>query len=156
MGDLIGYFWQLFNQGFDLTGIALFVNRLAVGVFFAISGYHQLFLAERHASLVDTLEDDGIKFIWLFQWLVPLVEFLGGIALIIGFMAPLAGFAILVIMTVAIITDGSKRVIEFAPVDKADALDDVLYLSETTYWIMALIIILAGPGSFSLHNVLMP
>ena len=58
-------------------------------------------------------------------------------------------------MTVAILTDGTKRVASFMPVDKADALDDVLYLSETTYWFMSLFIILGGPGWFSLHRLLL-
>ncbi len=59
-------------------------------------------------------------------------------------------------MTVAILTDGTKRVVSFVPVvlfNKADALDDVLYLSETTYWFMSLFIILGGPGWFSLHRL---
>ena len=123
-------------------------------MFFAISGYHKLFLKSRHEGLVATLKEDGIPMIWLFQWLVPIVEFVGGIALILGLFSAFAAAGIFVIMVVALITDGSKRVVEFAPVDKADALDDVLYLSETTYLVMALITILAGTGWWSLHNVL--
>jgi uncharacterized membrane protein YphA (DoxX/SURF4 family) len=146
-----GVFDILFN-GLDLQGLLLFLNRLVVGLFFAISGYHKLFLKSRHDSLVETLKDDNIPALGFFQWFVPIMEFLGGLALIVGFLAPLAALGILALMTVAILTDGTKRVVEFAPVDKADALDDVLYLSETTYWFMALFTILGGPGWFSLHQ----
>ena len=146
------YVLDLLFNGFDLQGLLLFINRLVVGIFFAISGYHKLFLKTRHEALVETLKDDGIPLVGIFQWLVPFVEFFGGLAILVGIFAPLAGFAILITMTVAILTDGSKRVVEFAPVDKADALDDVLYLSETTYWFMSLFIILGGPGWFSLHQ----
>ena len=64
----------LFN-GFDLQGLLLFVNRMVVGLFFAISGFHKLFLKQRHEALVETLKDDKIPFIGLFQWFVPSVEF---------------------------------------------------------------------------------
>jgi hypothetical protein len=33
---------------------ALTLNRVAIGVFFAISGYHKLFNAARHATLTST------------------------------------------------------------------------------------------------------
>ena len=146
------YAVELLFNGFDLQGLLLFINRMVVGLFFAISGYHKLFLKQRHESLVATLKDDDIPYIGFFQWFVPLVEFFGGLAIIVGIFAPLAALGLLITMTVAILTDGMKRVVEFAPVDKADALDDVLYLSETTYWFMALFIILGGPGWFSLHR----
>ena len=145
----------LFN-GLDLQGLLLLINRIVVGVFFAISGFHKLFLKKRHEALVATLKDDKLPMVAFNQWFVPLVEFFAGIALVIGFLAPLAAIGILVLMTVAIVTDGTKRVHEFEPVDKADALDDVLYLSETTYWFMALFVIIGGPGWYSLHNLLLP
>lgn len=150
MSDLFG----LLFDGLDLTGLLLFINRLVVGLFFAISGFHKLFLQQRHEALVHTLEDDHIPFVGFNQWFVPLVEFLAGLALIVGLLAPLAGLAILIMMTVAIMTDGWKRIPAFEPVDKADAFDDLLYLSETTYWFMALFVILGGPGWFSLHDYL--
>jgi uncharacterized membrane protein YphA (DoxX/SURF4 family) len=37
----------LFN-GVGWTDIALALNRIAVGVFFLLSGYHKLFNAQRH------------------------------------------------------------------------------------------------------------
>ncbi len=71
----------LFN-GFDLQGLLLFVNRMVagrrrvpmpsrVGLFFAISGFHKLFFKQRHEALVETLKDDKIPFVGLFQWFVP-------------------------------------------------------------------------------------
>jgi uncharacterized membrane protein YphA (DoxX/SURF4 family) len=152
MGDFSSGVFNMFFNGLDLPGLILFINRVVIGLFFSISGYHKIFLKQRHEQLVDTLKDDGIPAINFFQWFVPWVEFLAGIALVLGILAPLAAFGILALMTVAILTDGTKRVVEFAPVDKADALDDVLYLSETTYWFMALFTILGGPGWFSLHQ----
>ena len=49
----------LFN-GVGWTDIALALNRIAVGVFFLLSGYHKLFNAQRHVSLVEELKELGI------------------------------------------------------------------------------------------------
>ena len=41
--------------GANAPEAALTLNRVAIGTFFAISGYHKLFNASRHAVLVGTL-----------------------------------------------------------------------------------------------------
>lgn len=131
----------------------LLANRVVVGLFFAFSGYHKLFVAERHEQLVKTLEACGIPFIWFCQWLVPLVELFGGLAVLVGFMAPLAALGLLSILAVALATDGPRRVKEFRPIDMADTIDDWLYLPETTYVVMVLLIVVAGPGAWSAHHL---
>ena len=50
----------LLTQGAHAPYLALTLNRVALGVFFAISGYHKLFNASRHAALTRTLQDDGV------------------------------------------------------------------------------------------------
>ena len=153
MESLLNLGIDLSLNGFNLQGLLLFINRLVVGLFFAISGYHKLFLKQRHEQLVSTLEEDKIPMVPFFQWFVPFVEFAGGIAIVLGVFAPLAALAIMILLTVAILTDGIKRIPGFQPVDKADALDDFLYLPEATYWFMALFVVLGGPGWFSLHEL---
>jgi uncharacterized membrane protein YphA (DoxX/SURF4 family) len=81
----------LFN-GVGSTDIALTLNRVAVGVFFMLSGYHKLFNAQRHVSLVEELKQLAVGFN---QWWVPTVEFTGGAGVTIGFLAPLAALGFL-------------------------------------------------------------
>jgi uncharacterized membrane protein YphA (DoxX/SURF4 family) len=50
---------MLFN-GVGWTDIALTLNRIAVGMFFMVSGYHKLFNAQRHRTLADELKELGI------------------------------------------------------------------------------------------------
>jgi uncharacterized membrane protein YphA (DoxX/SURF4 family) len=47
-------------QGAQAPNVALTLNRVALGVFFAISGYHKLFNPCKHAVLKRTLQDDGV------------------------------------------------------------------------------------------------
>ena len=77
----------LLTDGIGLPDTALLLNRVVVGSFFAISGYHKLFNRGRHAFLVETLTADRIPFVAFFQWLVPCVELVGGASLTLGMLS---------------------------------------------------------------------
>jgi uncharacterized membrane protein YphA (DoxX/SURF4 family) len=138
---------DLIQNGLGVSEIGLTANRLALGAFFTISGYHKLFNAERHATVRKTLEACGVPFVGFNCWFVPTIEFLGGLALISGIAAPLAAVGLFIICLVATLTDGLGRIPSYHPIDKADWLDDFLYLPEVLYLLGLLIIITAGPGA---------
>jgi hypothetical protein len=69
----------LILQGAQAPNAALALNRVALGAFFAIGGYHKLFNASRHATLTRTLQDDAVHALPIMQWLLPSVEFGGGV-----------------------------------------------------------------------------
>ena len=71
---------DLLFVGVGWTDLAIALNRIAVGAFFMLSGYHKLFNAERHRSIVDELKALGVPALGFNQWWVPSVEFLGGAA----------------------------------------------------------------------------
>jgi uncharacterized membrane protein YphA (DoxX/SURF4 family) len=138
------------QQGFGGGVLGLTLLRVVLGLFFAISGYHKLFNRQRHASLVATLQSCHVPFIRFNQWWVPLVEFFGGLALLSGILAPLAAAGLIVECSIAVCTDGRKRVSGYQPIDRADWLDDLLYLPEMLYVVGLLVIITAGPGPFTI------
>jgi uncharacterized membrane protein YphA (DoxX/SURF4 family) len=126
---------DLFLGGIGWTDFAITLNRIAVGAFFMLSGYHKLFNAERHRSFVDELKGLGVHAVGFNQWWVPLVEFSAGAAVVVGFLAPLAAFGLLFLILVAI--------------------DDWLYLPESLYAFMLIIIISAGAGPYSLDTLIL-
>ena len=142
----------LFN-GVGWTDIALTLNRIAVGAFFMLSGYHKLFNAERHRSIADELKALGVHAVGFNQWWVPLVEFSAGGAVLIGLLAPLAAFGLLFIIIVAIATSGRQRIKLYKSIDEADRIADWLYLPETLYAFMLITIVSAGAGPYSLDAV---
>jgi putative oxidoreductase len=146
---------QYLTTGADLAEIALVINRIALGAFFTISGFHKLFNRERHAVFVRELVDDHVPIVSFNQWFVPSVEFSGGLALLIGMFAPLAALGLLVICLVAVRTSGKRRLISYLPIDRADYVDDVLYLPEVLYLVMLLVVVLAGPGPLRLDSVVL-
>ncbi len=142
----------LFN-GVGWTDIALTLNRIAVGLFFMISGYHKLFNAQRHRILADELKGLGIHAVGFNHWWVPSVEFAAGAAVAIGLLAPLAALGLLFISLVAIVTSGPQRIKVMHPIDKADRIDNWLYLPELLYVFMLILVVSAGAGPYSLDAV---
>ena len=134
--------------------LALLANRIVLGLFFAISGYHKLFNKERHAELVATLKSSHIPLLGFNQWWVPMVEFVGGLALAGGILAPLAALVLAVECVVAVSTDGWKRIASYRPVDRADWLDDLLYLPEVLATAALLVVVGLGPGALTLPDFL--
>ena len=144
----------LFN-GVGWTDIALTLNRVAVGMFFMFSGYHKLFNTGRHRVFANELRSLHVPAVGINQWWVPLVEFSAGGAVVIGLVAPLAALGLLVIILVASATSGRDRIKTFKPIDRADRIDDWLYLPETLYAVMLIMIISAGAGPYSLDAAIL-
>src|SRR3984957_5804424 len=112
----------LFN-GVGWTDIALTLNRVAVGMFFMLSGYHKLFNAERHLVFANELRSLHVPAVGFNQWWVPLVEFSAGGAVVIGLVAPLAALGLLVLILIASVTSGRERIQAYKPIDRADRID---------------------------------
>jgi uncharacterized membrane protein YphA (DoxX/SURF4 family) len=144
----------LFN-GIGGVDIALTLNRIAVGAFFMLSGYHKLFNPQRHRALADELRGLGIHAVGFNQWWVPTVEFAAGCAVVIGLLAPLAALGLLAVTLVAIVTSGPQRIKVNKPIDAADRIDDWLYLPEILYAFMLIMVVSAGAGPYSLDALIL-
>lgn len=145
---------SLITFGADAPNAALTLNRVALGLFFSISGYHKLFNASRHATLTRTLQDDGVRAVPVMQWVVPGVEFSAGCALLVGLLSALAAFGLFVVCLGAFTLDARKRVGTWMPISRADWVGDLLYLPEALYCIGLAIVMLAGPGPWSLDALI--
>src|SRR5271154_4627010 len=148
------HLFLLITHGAQAPSAALTLNRVALGAFFAISGYHKLFNAPRHATLTRTLQDDGVHAVPVMQWLLPCAEFAGGCALIMGLLSVFAAFGLFVICAGAFALDAVKRIRAWQPIDRADWLGDLLYVPETLYCIGLTVVMLAGPGTWSLDAII--
>jgi putative oxidoreductase len=144
----------LFN-GVGWTDIALTLNRVAVGMFFMFSGYHKLFNTGRHRVFANELRSLHVPAVGINQWWVPLVEFSAGGAVVIGLVAPLAALGLLVIILIASATSGRERIQAYKPIDEVDRIDDWLYLPETLYAFMLIMVISAGAGPYSLDAAIL-
>jgi len=70
-------------------------------------------------------------------------------------LAPLAALGLLAISAVAIVTSGPQRIRLSKPIDKADRIDDWLYLPELLYVFMLIMVLSAGAGPYSVDAVIL-
>ena len=142
--------------GIGWTDIALTLNRIAVGAFFMLSGYHKLFNAERHRALAEELR--SLAFM---QWALTN----GGCRQSSSPPASLSssGFSHrwprLVCFSSASSPSPRRDRSESKsskPIDKADRIDDWLYLPEILYVFMLITVVSAGAGPYSLDALILP
>jgi putative oxidoreductase len=131
----------------DLEPYAILLVRVSLGLFFAISGANKLFVAGSRQTMYETLVKAKVPLPRLMAYFVSGVEFVGGSLLTVGFLASMAGVALLIDMLVAIVTT------KFSAMPKGlsppNWLDDFLYLPEVMYVLFFIWLICSGPGKFS-------
>ena len=133
---------KLFGESW---GWALLLGRLILGVIFFAHGY-QKFFEIGVENVAGFFQGVGIPAPLLFAWVVSLVEFFGGIALILGIFTRWAALGFAIVMLVAIFTV-KLPVGLIAPPEKGAGYElDLALLG------LALMLLLAGPGPLSLER----
>ena len=132
----------------NLESWAILLVRIAVGLFFAISGGNKLFVVSRNKAMYETLVAAKVPFPRPMTYFVSAAELVGGCLLVVGLLSSLASFALLVDMLVAIVTTSHSGVPK--GLSHLNWLDDFLYLPEVLYALFFVWLICSGPGKFSL------
>jgi putative oxidoreductase len=126
---------------------AILLVRVSIGLFFAISGASKLFVAGGTKPVYDTLVKTKIPFPRETAYFVAAVEFVGGSLVTVGLLSSPACAALLVDMSVAIVTEAiSTMPKNLSPLNW---LDEFLYLPEVLYVLFFIWLICSGPGKFS-------
>jgi len=126
---------------------AILLVRVAIGLFFAISGANKLFVAGGTKPVYDTLVKAKVPFPRQTAYFVAGVEFVCGSLLTLGFLSSPASVALLIDMIVATLTEAISTLPKgLAPLNW---LDDFLYLPEVLYVLFFIWLICSGPGKFS-------
>jgi uncharacterized membrane protein YphA (DoxX/SURF4 family) len=152
--------------GAGAVSIALALIRIILGLFFVLARFRffydpikpkgqRVFCPQRLTSLTNKMTHCGVKR-WPFQIAVAVavIEVLAGIALIFGFLSVLSAFGLLVILLYATKCTCREKIAKQNPVDGIDHLCCYLWAPEPLYIGMCLVIILAGPGMYSLDALI--
>lgn len=131
----------------DFEPYAILLVRVALGVFFAISGGNKLFIPRRMEVMYQTLVETKVPFPRLMTYFVSGVEFLSGCLLAVGLLSTLASVALLIDMLVAILT--VKLPAMRKGLSLLNWLGDFLFLPEVLYVLFFVWLICSGPGRFS-------
>ena len=131
----------------DLEQYAILLIRVSIGLFFAISGANKLFVAGGTKPVYDTLVKAKAPFPRQLAYFVAGVEFVCGSLLAVGFVSSPACVALLIDMTVAVLTSALSTLPK--GLSPLSWLDDFLYLPEVLYMLFFVWLIGSGPGKFS-------
>jgi putative oxidoreductase len=131
----------------DLQQYSILLLRVALGLFFAISGANKLFVAGGTKPVYETLVKAKVPFPQPMAYFVSGVEFVAGSLVTVGFLSSLACFALLVDMLVATLTSAISTLPK--GLSPLRWLDDFLYLPEVLYVLFFIVLICFGSGKFS-------
>lgn len=137
------------NRGSDTwRDASLFVLRLALGATFIVHGYPKLFPSGT-AGFAGFLQNLGFPVPGIFGWIVSVVEFFGGMAMILGLLVRYVGALMTIEMVVTSTRVKMAHGTGFIGARGTGWELDFLLLA------IALALLLAGAGAFSLDAVLM-
>ncbi|CAN5155389.1 hypothetical protein BH09PSE2_BH09PSE2_07980 [soil metagenome] len=125
--------------------------RVAVGLYFAISGAYKLFSPAQAKKMRNTVAEAGIAAPRETAGFVSACELLFGALLVIGLLTPVAAVVVLIISVVALVTVTAKTV---EGVDFAYRLSSFLGLPETLLIVLAAWIAVHGPTGASVDALL--
>ena len=126
---------------------AILLVRVAIGLFFAISGANKLFVAGGTKPVYETLVKGKVPFPRQMAYFVSGVEFVGGSLVAVGLLSSPACLALLIDMIVATLTSAISTLPK--GLSPLNWLDDFLYLPEVLYVLFFIWLICSGPGKFS-------
>lgn len=136
----------------NLEAYAILLVRVALGLFFAVSGGNKLFVASRRQAMYETLVAAKVPSARLMTYLVSAVELVGGCLLILGLLSSLVSLTLLADMVVAIFTTSLSAMPK--GLSALNWLDGFLYLPEALYALFFVWLICSGPGKFSVDYLI--
>ena len=134
----------------DWEQYAILLTRVALGLFFAISGANKLFVAGGTKPVYETLVKAHVPFPQATAYFVSSVEFVGGSLLAVGLLSSAACVALLIDMAVATVTSAVSTIPK--GLSSLSWLDDFLYLPEVLYVLFFIWLLCSGPGKFSVDS----
>ncbi len=122
------------------SGVILFLARVSVGIVFLNSGWYKFHNLEQTIGFFSSL---GIPQPQLQVPFVAAVEFLGGIALVIGFHARFVALPLIGVMTVAVLT---------AKLKELTGVVAIAGLEEINFLLILALIATSGPGVLAVSS----
>src|SRR5437588_4290661 len=136
----------------SLEWVGIFLARIVVGLLFFLSGRGKLFVPERREQMRQTLNEAHVPFVEFNVLLVSIVEFVGGLLLILGALTPLACAMLGCVMIMAIATTAIRNIKAASPLNW---LAEFLYLPEVLYFVILLWLFFSGPGWVSVDHLIL-
>ena len=140
------YDWLVFIAN-HLQSVLLFAIRYVWGIQLMQAGFGKLLNIETPISYFTQL---GIPFPVENAWLVGFTETFGGMFLALGLLSRLTAVPVIINLTVAYLTTEQEALHKLLQLDT----DDFFAAAPFLFWFAAIIVLVFGPGAFSLDYLL--
>lgn len=147
---------------YDLGTLLL---RLVLGVFFVLARFRWVYdpsrpqepwlNAARHSHLINRLCTCGYGNHAAMSAFVATVEISAGLAVIFGLLTELALLGLLCVLSFGTYCTAYEKVEQQNPVDDVDCVSCYLWRVEGVYIIIGIVLLLSGPGMYSLDHWLL-
>lgn len=155
---------RLMLAGLNYPDFASLLLRVILGAFFVLARFRWVydpsrpeqpwFNCQRHQHLRWKLCTCGYSTNIGLACLVASIEILAGCAVVVGLLSTLATAGLFGVLLFATICTASGKIAEQNPVDCVDKVSCYLWRVEGVYITIALVLLLTGPGKFSLDYLL--
>lgn len=148
-----------------LEAATLFLARFVLGFFFVSYRFRWFFdptpkdgvevcSPYRHLKLREKMCQCGWGMSPLLAAFVAMAELLGGLGVIFGALTTVSAFGLLAILLVATTCTAKEKTLRQNPVDRIDIVNCYLWNPEPVYIVLAIVVLVLGPGWFSVDNLL--
>lgn len=145
--------------------IALLIARFALGFFFVSYRFRWFYDPTpiegpnwcnpyRHLNLRRKLCQCGWGISPAMGAFVAISETLAGFGVMLGLLTTLSALGLLVILLVATLCTAKEKTLRQKPVDVIDTVNCYLWNPEPVYMVLAVVVMVLGPGSISLDHLL--
>lgn len=148
-----------------MTAAVLFLARFVLGFFFVSYRFRWFYdptpsqggnvcNVHRHLNLRKKLCQCGWGISSTLAATVAIGETLAGLGVIFGLLTTLSALGILVILLAATMCTAREKTMRQNPVDGIDVVNCYLWNPEPVYIVLATLVLVLGPGSFSLDHIM--
>ena len=148
----------------NLPNVTLLLLRLVLGVFFVLARFRWFYDPSRPAQpwfnearrghLAWKLYHCGYGTHPLISACIACIEVSGGVAVIVGLLTVPALLGLLGVLVCATLCTAKEKVCEQQPVDRIDCVSCYLWCVEGIYLVIALALLMSGPGALSMDWLL--
>lgn len=149
---MVSWCLKLLRSQGDSSFLPLTLMRIAFGLFFFSSGFNKVFVLENQRVMLETIIEAGIPFPAFMAVFVASCETIFGLLLAFGLLTRISGVILLVINIVALFTVGLNHIPN--GINFLTWYSWLLYLPESSYILMCVMIIVQGCGPFGLDRLI--
>jgi putative oxidoreductase len=134
----------LFYSPANKFHVPILLFRIALGLFFFVSGFNKLFVPENQKIMLETITDAGFPMPALVAVFVASCETIFGMFLAMGLLTRLSALFLMIISIVALLTVGIHQIP--SGLNAMTWYSWLFYLPEGSYILIALSLIVQGCG----------